>query len=288
LVVLLNPIAMKFDIQHQESYSRLELILRSFFGFLYIVIPHSFILMFVGLWGAILTFISFWAILFTGRYPQSFFEFQVHLIRWNARVNARILNLADGYPAFGLKAEDEKIEVQIPYPENLSRGLLIVKVLFGAFYVGIPHGFMLFFRFIWSSILLVLSWLSVLFTGNFPKGWHEFIVGTLRWSTRVNIYLYFMSDDYPPFSGRPDPDDDSSVSEPAQAPPIAPSPAPEEHAHLSSPDPQAEIPPSPEPPPTSDSGGDEQADSDQGSDHSGNGSDDNSETTDQREEDNKE
>ena len=208
---------MKFTINYQESYSRGELLLRTFFGFFYIMLPHLFLLIFVSIWSAILTFISFWVILFTGRYPQSFYEFQVNLIRWNIRVNARLYNLSDGYPSFGINGTDEYTDVQIPYPENLSRGLQILKLLFGVIYVGIPHGFVLLFRSLWTQILAFLAWWVVLFTGKYPQSWHEFNVGTLRWSTRVNLYLSYMIDDYPPFSGRED--DNSGAAETAPEPP---------------------------------------------------------------------
>ena len=208
---------MKFTINYQESYSRGELLLRTFFGVFYIMLPHLFLLLFVSIWSAILTFISFWVILFTGRYPQSFYEFQVNLIRWNIRVNARLYNLSDGYPSFGINGTDEYTDVQIPYPENLSRGLQILKLLFGVIYVGIPHGFVLLFRSLWTQILAFLAWWVVLFTGKYPQSWHEFNVGTLRWSTRVNLYLSYMIDDYPPFSGRED--DNSSAAETAPEPP---------------------------------------------------------------------
>ncbi|NQY67733.1 MAG: DUF4389 domain-containing protein, partial [Flavobacteriales bacterium] len=90
---------MKLYIERQESYSKTELLLRGFLGFLYIDLPHAFLLMFFGIWSRILTFLSMWIILFTGRYPESFFEFQVGLMRWNVRWKARSYNLADGYPA---------------------------------------------------------------------------------------------------------------------------------------------------------------------------------------------
>ncbi len=76
-----------------------------------------------------------------------------------------------------------------------------MKLLFGWIYVGIPHGFMLFFRSLWNMILIFLAFWVVLFTGKFPQSWHEFTVGTLRWSNRVTLYLAYMTDDYPPFTG---------------------------------------------------------------------------------------
>ncbi|MFC2155921.1 hypothetical protein ACFLRB_05480 [Acidobacteriota bacterium] len=62
---------MKLTIKHQESYSRGELLLRTFFGWIYIVIPHDFALWLVGIWAGILSFLAWWVILFTGKYPQS-------------------------------------------------------------------------------------------------------------------------------------------------------------------------------------------------------------------------
>lgn len=192
---------MTFTIKHSERLSRGELLLRSFFGFLYIGIPHMFCLFFMGLWGAILGFISWWMILFTGRYPQSFFEFQVGLIRWQTRLNARLFNLADGYPAFGTEATDDATEVVIPYPERLSRGTLLLKSFFGIFYVILPHGFVLFFLTIGVYIALFIGWWVILFTGRLPQSIHDFITGYLRWNLRVNLYYpNFMTDTYPPFS----------------------------------------------------------------------------------------
>lgn len=194
---------MTFNIKHQERYSRGELILRTFLGWLYIAIPHGFLLFFASLWGVILCFLAFWAVLFTGRYPRKFFEYQVGLYHWNTRLNARLYNLSDGYPPFGINKKDEAIELEIPYPEKLSRGILILRIFFGWLYILIPHGFLLFFRYIATAIVMLIAWFIVLFTGKYPPSLHEFVVGTLRWGYRVNLYLSFMTDEYPTFSGKP-------------------------------------------------------------------------------------
>ena len=210
---------MKLTIKHQEAYSRGDLLLRTLFGWLYIMIPHYFVLIFVGIWSSILTFISFWSILFTGRYPQSFFEFQVGLQAWQLRLSARLWNLSDGYPAFGVKATDEYTSFEMPYPESLSRGMAIVKLLFGWLYCALPHVFIWYFRMIASVVLMFLAWWAVLFTGKYPASWHEFNTGTIRWITRVNLYLTYMTDDYPPFSGRQNPAIEAAPSAPSMAQP---------------------------------------------------------------------
>jgi hypothetical protein len=197
-----NNQGFSFDIFHQESFSRGQLLLRSFFGFFYIIIPHAFLLAIIGIAAMFLRFIAWWAVLFTAKYPKSFFDFQLGLLKWSTRVNARMLNLADGYPAFGTNGVDDKTNVHVAYPETLSRGLLLLRLFLGAFYVYIPHGICLFFRAIATYFVVFIAWWAVLITGKYPKGMHDFVVGTLRWATRLNIYMSFMTDKYPPFSGK--------------------------------------------------------------------------------------
>ncbi|MBN1605122.1 MAG: DUF4389 domain-containing protein [Polyangiaceae bacterium] len=196
---------MHFDITHQSSYSRAELLLRTFFGWLYIMAPHAFVLMFLAIWSSIVSFIAWWAILFTGRYPQSFFEFNAKMLGWNMRLSASLSNLIDGYPAIGLSASHPAVQVNVPYPQSLSRGLLLLRTFFGFLYVGIPHLICLYGRLIATAFLQFLAWWAVLFTGKYPESWFKFNVGTLRWSLRVNLYMANMTDVYPPFSGLPTP-----------------------------------------------------------------------------------
>ncbi len=193
---------MALSIQRQDQYSRGALLLRTFFGWLYISIPHLFLLFFVGIWGLVLSFISWWAVLFTGRYPRSFFDFQVSLLSWNARFAASVGNLTDEYPSFGTSGTSGSVKVDLPYPETLSRGVLILRTLFGWLYFYIPHGFCLFFRLIGAGIVQFLAWWVVLFTGAFPENFHSFLTGTQRWLVRFAAYAGFLSDSYPPFSGK--------------------------------------------------------------------------------------
>ena len=194
---------MQFAITRQDRYSRGELLLRSVFGFLYIGIPHGFVLFFLGIWSAILTMVSFWAILFTGRYPQSFFEYQIGLHRWQTRLSAALGNLRDGYPAFGLRHQDPDVVYDLPYPESLGRGTVLLKVLLGWLYCAVPHVFCLYLRLIASGFLGFLAWWAILFSATYPAGMFEFNVGTLRWQARLGLYLGLMTDEYPPFSGKP-------------------------------------------------------------------------------------
>jgi hypothetical protein len=195
---------MKFAVPIQSSYSRLELIIRFLFGGLYIGIPHGFLLAIFGLWGFILGVVTFFSILFKGNYPSTLFNYQLQLMRWQLRVKTRLLPLADGYPLFGLEAQDKAVRLEVALPPQTSLLLTLVRLFFGGLYVGIPHYFILFFRLLWGFILSFLAFWSVLFTKRHPVGLHRFWVETLRWHYRIRLYLSFMVDTYPPFNGKPE------------------------------------------------------------------------------------
>jgi hypothetical protein len=98
--------------------------------------------------------------------------------------------------------EGQPVKFSIDYPEKLSRGILLLKTFFGWLYVFIPHGFCLFFYGIAVCVVTFIAWWAILFTGKYPKGMFEFVVRYQRWSNRVNAYMLFMTDVYPPFSGK--------------------------------------------------------------------------------------
>lgn len=193
---------MRLIIDRQESYSRGELLLRTFFGYLYIGIPFVFVMLFVGLWASLLGFVAWWVILFTGSYPQNWFNYQVKVMRLQLRVTSRLSHLRDGYPSLSLSADDPECTLEVEYPESLDRLDLLLKSFFGFFYVLLPHSLILLFRGIWASILNLIGWFSVLFTGNYPESAFNFQVENIRWSLRVNIYMANMTDNYPPFNGK--------------------------------------------------------------------------------------
>jgi hypothetical protein len=87
-------------------------------------------------------------------------------------------------------------------PEKSSRGLLILRLFFAWIYVGIPHGLALMFRGIAAGCVLFVAWWAVLFTGAWPEKMFSFVSGTYRWSMRVMAYMAFLTDEYPPFTGK--------------------------------------------------------------------------------------
>ncbi len=191
-----------FKIQYPENLSRGMLLLKAFFGFLYVGIPHGICLFFLGIASAFLLFVAFWAILFTGKFPRGMFDFIVGVNRWQYRVNAYTIFMTDVYPPFTMqKTDTDAVEFDIAYPESLSRGTLILKALLGYFYVIIPHAICLAFIGIGASFVIFISFWAILFTGRYPEGMFRFVEGYYRWSARVSAY-FWMTDVYPPFTTR--------------------------------------------------------------------------------------
>jgi hypothetical protein len=89
-----------FTAQYPERSSRGQVLLRLFFGWLYVGIPHGVCLLLYGIASAVVDFIAFWAILFTGKYPKGMFDFSVGYLRWLNNVSAYMMNLTDEYPPF--------------------------------------------------------------------------------------------------------------------------------------------------------------------------------------------
>ena len=135
-------------------------------------------------------------ILFRRRYPRWWFDFVCELTRFGSRVFAYLACLTDQYPS---TVEEQSVHLEIDYPDvqhDLNRWLPLVKWL-----LAIPHYIVLAILAIFAIFAVILSWFAILFTGRYPKGLFDFVVGVGRWGLRVNAYAFLLvTDRYPPFS----------------------------------------------------------------------------------------
>ena len=199
-----NATPIRFSVEYPERLSRLHLLLKSFLGWLYVLIPHGIALFLYALVAMVASFIAFIAILFTGRYPRGLFDLVVGYHRWAARVEAYMWHLmTDRYPPFSSGTGSNPVNLEVDYPERLSRGMALLKFFFAWLYVGIPHGIALVIYGILVFFVLFVSWWAILILGRFPRGLFDFVLGYVRWSTRVSLYFSLLRDEYPPFNGRP-------------------------------------------------------------------------------------
>jgi hypothetical protein len=91
------------------------------------------------------------------------------------------------------------IRMTAEYPAVQSKGLAVLRLLFGWAYVGIPHGVCLAVYGIAASFAILIAFFAILFTGKYPQDLYNFVLGYLRWHNRVQAYLAFLTDQYPPF-----------------------------------------------------------------------------------------
>ena len=135
-------------------------------------------------------------ILFRLRYPRWWFDFARELTRFETRVGAYLALLTDRYPS---TVEEQTVHLEIDYPnveQDLNRWLPLVKWL-----LAIPHYIVLVVLAIVAILAVLIAWFAILFTGRYPRGLFNYVVGVGRWSLRVEAYAFLLvTDRYPPFS----------------------------------------------------------------------------------------
>ncbi len=188
-----------------------------------LAIPHFVVLAFLWIAVFVLWIVAVFAILFTGRYPKGIFDFNLGVLRWTWRVAFYATGAlgTDRYPPFSLSGGvDYPATLDVAYPEQLSRGLVLVKwwllaiphyVIVGIIGSGFWIGVLRFDGDRWSApgwgtwgggllgVLVLIVGVRLLFTGRYPRDMFGLVVGLNRWVFRVAAYALLMTDVYPPF-----------------------------------------------------------------------------------------
>ena len=250
------PIDVRVDYPERSSrgWAALTILLIKFLA----LIPHFFILIFLGIAEFLVALIAQVAVAVSGEYPPGMFDFVAGVLRWGTRVAAFILSLDDRYPPFTLRpVDDYPVDVVVERPAQSSRLYALFTVIVeliaiaggialavylarhhgsgmrsGGSYnftgngtglllrqiAALPHLIVLFFLGIAVFVLWVIVQWVILFSAGFPRGMFDFVAGFLRWQTRVSGYALGLSDRYPPFAF------EGSVQEPAlpAPPPLLP------------------------------------------------------------------
>src|SRR5437879_7188526 len=114
------------------------------------------------------------------KYPRWWFDWNLNLVRFENRVAAYLFLLRDEYPSTD---EEQQVHVDFPYPDvpnDLNRWLPLVKWL-----LAIPHLIVLVFLALAALVVVIIAWFAILFTGRYPEGLFDFVVGVMRWGNRV-------------------------------------------------------------------------------------------------------
>ncbi len=184
-----------------------------------LVLPHLVVLAFLWTAFVVLTIVAFFAILFTGRYPRTIFDFDVGVLRWSWRVNYYAYGAlaTDRYPPFTLaEVEEYPTHLDVEYPDHLSRGLVLVKwwllalphyvvvgVFLGSGVWAVQEARSDELTWMWGGglvgILVLVAAVVLAVTGRYPPALYDLVLGLQRWVLRVAAYSTLMTDRYPPF-----------------------------------------------------------------------------------------
>ena len=134
-------------------------------------------------------------ILFRQKYPRWWFDWNRELLRFSNRIGVYLALMDDRYPSTD---EQQAVALDFAYPDarqGLNRWLPLVKWL-----LAIPHYIVLVFLWLAALVSVVIAWFAILFTGRYPRGLFDFVLGVFRWTNRVVGYaLILVTDEYPPF-----------------------------------------------------------------------------------------
>src|SRR5918992_3634916 len=134
-------------------------------------------------------------IVFRQKYPRWWFDWNLELLRFENRVLAYLALMDDRYPSTD---ERQAVTLEFPYPDakqDLHRLLPLVKWL-----LAILHYVVLIFLALAAIVAVVIAWFAILFTGRYPRGLFDFVLGVMRWGNRVQAYAFVLvTDRYPPF-----------------------------------------------------------------------------------------
>ena len=136
-------------------------------------------------------------ILFRQRYPRWWFDFARRVHRGSAPGWAPTWLCSP--ISIRRPIEEQAVHLEIDYPDveqDLNRWLPLVK-----WFLAIPHYIVLAFLAIGAVFAIIIAWFAILFTGRYPRGLFDYVVGVGRWGLRVQAYVSLLvTDRYPPFS----------------------------------------------------------------------------------------
>jgi hypothetical protein len=148
----------------------------------------------IGVVAVVSAIIAWFAILFTGKYPDGLWKLVAFYLRWRARAAAYTALLRDEYPPFGEGSYPASLELTPPTTPR-DRLSVAFRIL-----LAIPQLVVLWLLGIAWACTSIIAWFAILLTGKYPAGLYRFGVGALRWNLRVESYLLLLHDAYPPFS----------------------------------------------------------------------------------------
>ncbi|WP_419862441.1 DUF4389 domain-containing protein [Candidatus Poriferisodalis sp.] len=166
-----------------------------------LLLPHQVIQMVFVTVAWLLSVLTWIVIFLTGKLPAGIANFQVMYVRHYHRVLSFLHIIHEHYPKFEFSsaAEDPggspvavNIEAQL---ENRNRLTSLFRVIY-----GLPQiVFVIVYSYLVAAVVTI-AYVIILFTGRWPTGMRNFVIGFYRAQTRCLSYIHALNDKYPPFS----------------------------------------------------------------------------------------
>ena len=137
----------------------------------------------LGFGAAFVSFIAWFAIVFTGRLPESLGDYLVAVMRYQWRAVTYLYGLTDRYPGFGVVAGyvdpgDYPAVLYSARPTSRRRVTVAFRVI-----LIIPQLVVLYFVNLAAFVVLIIGWFAVVLAGRWPRGLQTFVIGWMRWTS---------------------------------------------------------------------------------------------------------
>jgi hypothetical protein len=170
--------------------------LTTFFRY-FVAIPWQIVAALIGIAAFFAAVIAWFAIVFTGRYPEGLYNFNAGFLRMSSRVNAFYYLLIDELPPFGLEeAPNYPVRIGVPAPldsySRLKTGLRLI--------LGIPVMILGWIQSLILTVCAIIAWFMILFTGRLSEGLFNPMRSALAYLARAGGYFLLITEDWPPFS----------------------------------------------------------------------------------------
>jgi hypothetical protein len=165
-----------------------------------LAIPLFIVTYVLGIVAEVCAFIGWFAALFTGELPEGLGNFIAGYFRYAWRAYSYSWFLRDKYPPFGPELGysdpgNDPAWFEVQPVQGLSRLAVLFRII-----LVIPQAIVLIFLAVALYFAVLVAFFAVLFTGRWPTGLRDFVVGANRWIFRVNAWFLLLTDPYPPFS----------------------------------------------------------------------------------------
>jgi Domain of unknown function (DUF4389) len=175
-----------------EGRNRLTVFFRSIVAIPWLIVAYVY-----GLVASLAVVIVWFAMVFTGRYPEGLYDFIGGYVRMANRTNGFHYLLTDEYPPFGgEEAPDYPIRIGVPPPlDKYSRAKAFFRYI-----IGIPVMILAVVQGLILGVVTLIAWFAILFTGKHPEGLFTPARSASAYLTRAAAYFLLITEDWPPFS----------------------------------------------------------------------------------------